>query len=72
MKKLFYYVLGFGLLSSAFFSCKDDTEDPVKVVKQTYPFSVKLTSDVKNMEGFQVTISKDTYEDAEVSLFVTV
>jgi len=60
MKKLFYYVLGFGLLSSAFFSCKDDTEDPVKVVKQTYPFSVKLTSDVKNMEGFQVTISKDT------------
>ena len=74
MKKLFYYVLGFGLLSSAFFSCKDDTEDPVKpepgtdttktdptpVVKQTYPFSVKLTADVKNMEGFSVTISKDT------------
>ncbi|MBQ3656855.1 MAG: DUF4876 domain-containing protein [Bacteroidales bacterium] len=76
MKKLFYYVLGFGLLSSAFFSCKDDTEDQVKpdpepttdttkttptpVVKQTYPFSLKLTSDVKTLEGFTVTISKDT------------
>ncbi|MEE3448036.1 MAG: hypothetical protein VZQ51_05430 [Bacteroidales bacterium] len=72
MKKLFYYVLGFGLLSSAFFSCKDDTEDPVKpdpttdttktepAVKSTYPFSAKLTSDIPLFGNFTVTISKDT------------
>ena len=78
MKKLFYYVLGFGLLSSAFFSCKDDTEDPVKpdpepttdttkkdptpvvVTPTKYKFSAKLSSDVQSLEGFTVTLSKDT------------
>lgn len=67
MKKLFYYVLGFGLLSSAFFSCKDDTEDPVNkdtvqpaVEKQKYQFSVKLSTDIPVLEGITVTVSKDT------------